>query len=138
MADDGKITSRWTVQMRPDDQGEDAVKTLFFDLQIDDRGVVTGDVFDTVEEGAPSLAKVTGRRQPGLNDQDGSLITLSFNSGDSRVLMSGFTFFDGTFTRIEARYRLTEAGEAAPLGGGGVAVLASGPGDTGTGTGSQT
>lgn len=139
MADGERILSRWTMEIKRDDmpQGEEP-QTIFFDLHIDDRGVVSGSVFNAAEDGEP-FSQVTGRRQP-TESPDGSLMSLSFTSGDFNVFLSGFTFFNDPFTRFEGRYRVTAREGLAPADVNPMTsvILAAGPGDTGTGTGSQT
>lgn len=138
MAEVKRIPSRWTVEIKRDNapEGEEP-QTIFFDLHIDDRGVISGSVIDGAT-GEP-FSEVTGRRQPS-DSPDGSLMSLSFTSGDFNVFMSGFTFFNDPFTRIEGRYRVTAREGLAPADvKPAVSVLVTaGPGDTGTGTGSQT
>ncbi len=136
------IASGWTLRMKPEGQGEEAVKTLFFDLKIDDRGVVSGNVFNAKDDGVTPeeepFSKVTGRRQPSDNP-DGSLMSLSFTSGDFGIFMSGFTFVNEPFTRFEGRYISSALDGLAPEEvSPGSTMLASGPGETGTGTGQQT
>lgn len=138
---DERIASGWTLQLKPDNMPEgEQPQTLFFDLNIDDRGVVTGNVFRVDDGGAPGdepLSPVAGRRQPSDNP-DGSLLSLSFGSGDLDVFLSGFTFRDA-FTRFEGRYLITPRNGGTPTDTDPAAsLLAGGPGDTGTGTGQQT
>lgn len=155
MADE-RIASGWTVEFKRDTpQAGEGPRTLFFELNIDDRGVVKGKVFRVDAAGGPGtepFSEVTGRRQPG-DDDKGSLMSLSFNSGNFNVFLSGFTFKD-SFTRFEGRYLVRPRQGAAPAetaAGSAAAgtnttaaededppIVADGPGETGTGTGQQT
>jgi len=141
MADE-RILSGWTVQMKPENKTpEEEAQTLFFELNIDDRGVISGSVFNAKDDGVPEdapFSQVTGRRQPS-DSPDGSLMSLSFTSGALNFFLSGFTFFNDPFTHFEGRYRVTPREGLAPADVNALeSAVAAGPGDTGTGTGQQT
>lgn len=141
MAEAKSIPSEWTLELKSDNlPPEESAQTLVFTLSIDDRGVISGSVV-RVDNNSPvnePFSQVWGQRQP-ADSPDGSLLSLSFTSGDFNVFMSGFTFEDD-FTRFVGRYRVTARNGIGPADHDPVpsAMVAAGPGDTGTGTGQQT
>ncbi|HEY6803977.1 MAG TPA: hypothetical protein VI306_10395 [Pyrinomonadaceae bacterium] len=130
----------WTIEMKRDSQpGEpDFVAILVFRLDSQD-GVVTGQVWDGVEN--QFLSKVKGTYKP-LPGADPWFMALEFEWGNVDVSLSGVTVEASNTVLFSGRYSTTATFKPSFKAKAGnmdnLPLKAPGDGDTGTGTGQQT
>lgn len=129
-------TKEWTIEIKRDLQpGESPfVATLVFDLNAQNE-VVTGKVWDGIDRRFLSTVKGTHKPLPGFEQ---SFMELEFKWGKVNVALSGVTVETADTILFSGRFRASASSNGKPDTEDGVALMAPGDGDTGSGTGQQT
>jgi hypothetical protein len=124
--------SNWTIDMYKDVVPPVRLDTLFFELKISN-GTIMGKVFVRSAE----ISNVDGRCQ-GDAALNAAAMSLTFNWGTTRVLMTGVAHVDGVFTRFKGRFVAFPPQIQPSLEIKRMTLIPPDVGDTGTGNGMQT